>query len=54
MLAHEFGHALGLLHEQQREDRDDFLTINWASIDPGQESQFEKGVAPDYVDLAVA
>lgn len=31
-LAHELIHALGLYHEHTRQDRDDYVTINWSNI----------------------
>ncbi len=31
-LCHEFCHALGYLHEQQRPDRDNFVTVNFAQV----------------------
>jgi len=39
---HEIGHALGLFHEQSRNDRDSFVTINWANIQTGKSSNFNK------------
>lgn len=32
IVAHEIGHALGLIHEHQRYDRDDFVEVEWANI----------------------
>ncbi len=34
-LLHEMGHALGLIHEHQRSDRDDFVTIHSKNADKG-------------------
>lgn len=39
-LLHEIGHALGLVHEHQRSDRDAFVTILTSNIVPGRESAF--------------
>ncbi|GEM48477.1 M12 family metallopeptidase [Deinococcus cellulosilyticus] len=38
---HEFGHALGLWHEQSRKDRDQYVTIVWANIKSGTEHNFQ-------------
>jgi hypothetical protein len=49
---HEIGHAVGLWHEQSREDRDQFVTINWQNIQSGMESQFAQHIT-DGDDLGV-
>ena len=41
---HEIGHVAGLWHEQSREDRDLFITINWAKIVAGMEHNFNQHI----------
>jgi hypothetical protein len=41
-VCHELGHALGLVHEHQRSDRDSFVTINTNNILPGNLADFVK------------
>ena len=41
---HEIGHALGLWHEQSREDRDSRIVIHWANIQAGREHNFNQHI----------
>lgn len=41
-VVHEIGHALGIGHEQMREDRDQRVTVNIQNVKSGYESNFTK------------
>ena len=39
---HEIGHALGMYHTQSREDRDAYIAVHWANIDPSFAANYYK------------
>jgi hypothetical protein len=41
-ICHEAGHTIGLWHEQQRNDRDTFVIIDWSNIAPANQPNFTK------------
>jgi len=45
---HELGHTLGLYHEHQRPDRDDYVKYYSNNVESGQGSQFSKMVEGSY------
>ncbi|XP_067106594.1 high choriolytic enzyme 1-like [Osmerus mordax] len=57
IIQHETLHALGFQHEHTRSDRDQYVKINFANIDPGQYYNFAKsdtnnlGTSYDYSSI---
>ncbi|CAG2175915.1 unnamed protein product [Oppiella nova] len=45
-IVHELMHTVGFYHEQNRSDRDDYLSINWQNIDASYSEEFKK-LRPD-------
>ncbi|WET51793.1 M12 family metallopeptidase [Chryseobacterium indologenes] len=39
---HEMGHTVGLYHEHSRQDRDQYVSIQWGNIQDGQSYNFNK------------
>ncbi|XP_021340556.1 protein SpAN-like isoform X1 [Mizuhopecten yessoensis] len=42
IIAHEIGHALGMVHEQSRPDRDEYLNIEWTNVQTSMRHNFQK------------
>ncbi|CAF1133490.1 unnamed protein product [Adineta steineri] len=42
IVQHELSHVLGMHHEQSRPDRDSYVSIQWANIDPANIKDFVK------------
>ncbi|GFY51555.1 zinc metalloproteinase nas-4 [Trichonephila inaurata madagascariensis] len=42
VMMHELMHTLGFVHEQNRPDRDDYITVLWENVKEGREGNFVK------------
>lgn len=42
--AHELGHTLGMVHEQSRKDRDEYIIVHWDHIKSGAEHNFKREI----------
>jgi hypothetical protein len=50
-IAHEVLHALGFVHEQNRTDRDNFITVNFDNIEENFKHNFEK-LPTDFMSIS--
>lgn len=51
---HEVGHAVGLIHQHSRDDRDKYVTIDWSNIKTSATNNFYKIVSGSAYDTAIS
>lgn len=49
IIGHELGHVIGLVHENQRPDRDDYIIVNYKNIEKNCESFLDKNFAREFI-----
>ena len=50
IVAHEIGHAVGLYHEQSRNDRDNYVTVNLSNVSSDKRNNFDK-ITTNYYNM---
>ncbi|MCB0204166.1 MAG: hypothetical protein KDI55_20945 [Anaerolineae bacterium] len=50
-IVHEIGHALGMIHEHTRSDRDDWVTIDFDNVEPLKVANFVKANGTGSIDV---
>ncbi|KAF8386976.1 hypothetical protein PRIPAC_76118 [Pristionchus pacificus] len=50
-IAHEIAHSLGVFHTQSRNDRDDYVEVEWENISPPMRHNFNKETPLERVDI---
>jgi hypothetical protein len=51
---HELGHAVGLIHQHSRDDRDKYVTIDWSNIKTSATNNFYKIISGSSYDSAIS
>jgi hypothetical protein len=52
VITHEFLHAMGMNHEQERPDRDSHVIVETANIDPAKMHNYEMMPSADWMDMS--